>query len=188
MYDVKAINPAWFGGEGFIAGKPVIRIHLGTDGPCRKYTAHQIAQQVGSIAPMRKSQSSQWVAITGQTAQADNMLLLVLRHTINKLAYIETQGVSSMNDADGTLPIWDHVCLRTELPADPTKIPMFHSVIVEGNPDEDQIADFELQLEKIAYNGDRYLPNRLKSRVLAKRFARNWRVTESVSELRGAIQ
>lgn len=178
MYDVKSIDAGWLGGEGFIAGKPVIRVNLGHSPKSRRMSAHQIAQLISSSSPMDKSQSAQWVAITGETRQANNFLLCVLRHTIDKKVYIETQGVSSMTDPDGTLPIWHHVCLRTELPADPEKIPMFHSVIVEGAPSVEDIEDFERRLNRIAYNGDRYIINSPRGRVIVKRFARHWRLTE----------
>lgn len=183
MYDVRVINPAWFGGQGFIAGKPVVRLLLGQSAKSRKMSDYQIAQHIASIAPMEKDQGSRWVAITGDTHQADNRLLLMLRHRINKLAYIESNGVWSMNDESGRLPIWDHVCLRTTLPADPTKIPMFHSVIIDGQPTILQIEEFEESLRKIAYNGDRYMPNSKRARSIVKRFARNWRITESIAEI-----
>ena len=132
MYDVKSIDYPWFNGIGFLQGRPSIRINIGKSEKSRRLTAHQIAAKISSIAPMRKEQSPRWVAIIGETSQADNTLKLVLGSTIGKLTYIESHGARSMCDSTGRLPIWDHVCLRTKVPADPEKIQIFHSVIVEG--------------------------------------------------------
>lgn len=181
MYEVETIDYPWLHGVGFIVGQPVIRIQLRNGGK-RKYDGHAIAERVRSASPMDRAYAQRWVAITGDTEQADNHLLLLLRHTANKLVYIESHGARSMCDATGRFPMWDHVCLRTALPADPTQIELFHSVIVDGKPTTAQLDEFEHQLGKIAYNGERYLTNTPYARALIKTHARTWRLTESIRQ------
>lgn len=179
MYDVASITYPWLGGEGFMCGRAAIKLRLGKTSKSRNTSAHAIAQKIHSIAPMNSKNTPRWVAIIGDVNQADNHLRLVLGSTIDKLVYIE-HGPSSMCDPSGILPIWDHVCLRTKLPANPEKIQIFHSVIVEGGATPGQIEEFNLKLEKIGYNGERYIQDNKRARSLLRKQAREWRLTAPV--------
>lgn len=180
MYDVQAITYPWFGGDGFLYGKPVIRLNLRKTKQSRKLNAHAIAQRIHSASNMDTAGAARWVAITGDTEQADNTLKLVLGSTIGKLTYIESHGAKSMCDSTGHLPIWDHVCLRVKMPDDPTKIQFFHSVVVCGKPSIEDVSRFNLILDKMMYNGERYVQHNAHGRVIAKNFADTYRLTQPI--------
>lgn len=179
MYHVKSLQYPWFGGEGFIQGRSVVRIHIGQSSNSKRLSAHQLGQRIVSMIP-GMDRTALWVAITGETEQADNMLKLVLGSAIGKLTYIESHGAKSMCDSTGHLPIWDHVCLRTTVPANPAGIQIFHSVIVEGTPSIEEIKEFEFNLGKISYNGPRYIKNTPHGRRIVKNFAQTYTLTQPI--------
>lgn len=207
-YAVNKIAFPWYGSDGFLSGRACVLVQLCNPQLClenkaRYYKADQIAERIlqfgrpDQFDPIDESDKSvripkqrgaskfedslpKWVAIIGETQQADNDLLLTIRHVCGKSIYIEIDEARDMCDAHGILPIWEHVCFRPILPTDPTKIQIFHSVVVRGNPTPNEIREFNKQLDMQEFRGDRFLPLTDHNKKLVSTYPRNWRLSNAV--------
>lgn len=185
LYGVDSIQWPYMGGEGFIAGLPVLCIRFDSSGKGGKFTSDQLVAQVLAELPEERLLRPRWIAMINGDGIADNDLLVQLRIKVGLLTYFETKGTASMCDSSelgGRLAMYDHVCVRVELPLKRWYTDLWHSVVVSGG-DYSKLGALSFMLDKFAFNGPRFVSKpkgSLPSDLISKLCHSSWRVTQPV--------
>lgn len=185
-YGVKAISWPYLGGDGFLAGYPVVALTMALKPRAgQAYTADQIVRMLEAELP--GTSRPRWLAILGGDGVADNDLLTCLRSRLQVLVYFETSGLRSMHDsaaAGGRIALYDHVCVRFKVPGPPLiRAQFFHSVVADPGDDEASgLRELSIYLDSLAYNGPRYLssPGPASQKRIAALQRSTWRLTRPV--------
>ncbi len=183
QYGVERVQWPYLSGEGFLAGLPVACITLNRSAKGEQLSGDALVQAVKDALPPIEMQRPRWLAILGGDGVADNDLLVRLRTRLQMLTYFETSGLAPMCDSrekGGRLAMYDHVCVRARLPLARVRCELFHSVVACGG-DNKQLKEFSVQLDKLAFNGPRFVQHRAGARGLLDEVCHSsWRFTQAV--------
>ncbi len=177
-YNVCRIVSPWMSGVGAVSGLPMTLVRLGPGG--RSLDPHRMAEEIEAVRRRAKSYISlpRYVALMGDHGYIDNDLLILLKSRLRVLGYTETDGRKPMCDETGRLPMWDHVAVRPKLPCAELRCELFHSVTTRGPFEIGDLAAFSAYLDKLGYNGPRYVEGRSDDkREAVAAMGWNWRLT-----------
>jgi hypothetical protein len=179
FYHVRRMVCPWMAGTGFIAGLPVFMMDIGQGGD--KVSSDDIVSWICKYRAKHHKFSPRWLAVIGDDDARDNELLLFARVRGQLLTYVETDGTRSICDHDDRLPMWEHVAIRATLPLPEIKTEIFHSVSVRAGFTLEDLVKFSDQLDRLAYNGVRYIEGGAENVSIVARMGKNWRLTRPLA-------
>lgn len=177
-YHVCRIVSPWMSGVGAVSGLPMTLVRLGPGG--RALDPNALSDEVEVVRRRATGYLSlpRYVAVIGEQGYIDNDLLVLLKSRLRVLGYTETDGKKPMADETGRLPMWDHVAVRPRLPCEELRCELFHSVAIRGPFSLDHLAAFSAYLDKLGYNGPRYVEGQSDDkRDAVAAMGWNWRLT-----------
>lgn len=189
-YAVESANYPYLGGEGFLTGKPVVRVILRDPEKHPHLTQLSTSQLVAKITaclPNEPTLRPRWCYLAGDQSAIDTVLHSIIRQHFGFLVYTEVSGVRPMVDKAGHMPLWEHCCVRLRKAA--PKIAdalLFHSIVVNSPASLDIMESLTAYLDKHGFKVERYLscgsPEKITAEdvFLVTALAHQWRITTSI--------
>ena len=154
-YPLQCLIPCWLGGEGFIAGYPVMAVVLREKGSI-SIGLHDLFERIRKEKPTGDA-SPKVIAFLGDERFFDDQLLMLVRLRLLTPCYAEYSGERPMTDRFGLIPRWDHACIRLRT----TRLVisgglLFHSVIVPTPDHSADLVSLGRQIDKAGFQVSRY--------------------------------
>lgn len=157
LYRVESIDPVWLGGEGYIAGVPVVRIVARTSSGDQMST-HQLIDAIKRAVPADRSMAPSTVAFMGDEGCIDMDFIMAVHNHLLMRVYTEISGTRPLRDSRGNTPIADHICVR--VPRNTTKLSdgvLMHSVVVQAPCSPAKVRELSRWLDKEDLNPLRFV-------------------------------
>lgn len=154
-YPLQCLVPGWLGGEGYIAGLPVLAVVLREAGSV-SLGLHEMFDRIQKARP-RGADAPRLVAFLGDERYFDDQLLMIVRLRLCLPCYAEYSGEKPMEDRFGLFPRWDHASVKLRH----AKVTisggmLFHSVVVPTPQYPDELVSLGKNIDRAGFQVTRY--------------------------------
>lgn len=183
-YPLYTLIPSWMGGDGYIAGLPVMAIVF-NENQCKSYKLHDLFERIAKELP-RGDDKPRMVAFLGDERYFDDQLLTLIRLRLSLPCYAEYCGERTMHDRLDMFPRWDHASVRLRHAG--IKISgamLFHSVVVPTPTSAKELVALGQRIDQAGYKVTRYASasgqsDAYDARVVRKAASSGFRMTRPV--------
>jgi len=155
LYPLYTLIPSWLGGDGYIAGLPVMAVVF-NERQCKSYKLHDLFDRIAAEMP-RGDDRPRMIAFLGDERYFDDQLLTLIRLKLSLPCYAEYCGERPMHDRFDMFPRWDHAAVRLRH----AKVPisgglLFSSVVVPAPTNAAELVALGKKIDQAGYKVMRY--------------------------------